>query len=133
MKKSMLENYALAVCFANVICFVVASVITIYNVIEICNPAFTISAYEYNRYKNNDAYWKSESANNCSENKELIRPSEQDLTKQRVEGYQQVLEGERRIALQGLTVTTVLIILNIIFFVIHWHIARRAREANTNT
>ncbi len=47
MKKSILEIYALAVCFAAIVCSAIALGFAIYNVIEIMNPEFTMSAHEY--------------------------------------------------------------------------------------
>jgi hypothetical protein len=133
MKKSILEIYALAVCFATVVCFVVAAGIAIYNTIEIINPEFTLNAHEYSRHQSNDAFWKDCDNNYDTDKKENKRPPGEELTKRRVESYQQALKSERRAAFQSLTKTVIVIILDIIFFVAHWRIARRAREANIVT
>lgn len=130
MKKSILEIYALAVCFATVVCFVVAAGIAIYNAIEIITPEFTLSAHEYNRHQSNDAFWKNCDNSYDNDKKENKRPPEEELTKRRLESYQQVIKSERRAAFQSLTKTAIVIILDIIFFVAHWRIARRARESN---
>ena len=47
MKKSILEIYALAVCFLALVCFVIALGLGVYDLIQIANPGFTINAYEY--------------------------------------------------------------------------------------
>ncbi|MBT9538085.1 MAG: hypothetical protein IVZ94_08130 [Nitrospirae bacterium] len=133
MKKSILEIYALAVCFATVVCFVIVSGIAIYNVIEIISPEFTLSAHEYTRHQSNDAFWKSCNNKYDTEKKEKKRPPDEELTKQRMESYQQALKSENRNAIQSLTKTVIVIILDIIFFIAHWRIARRAREANMVT
>ena len=129
MKKSILEIYALAVCFATTVCFVVALGIALYEVIQITNPEFTLSSYEYNRHQTNDAFWK-----NCdqyeSKEKERKRPTEDELTKLRMDSYRQALQSERRDAFQGLTKAIIVIIIDIVFFLVHWRIARRARETN---
>lgn len=133
MKKSILEIYALAVCFATVVCFVVASGIAIYNIVEITNPEFTLTAHEYTRHQSNDAFWKSCNNEYDTEKKGKKRPSDEELTKQRIESYQQALKSEYRNAIQSLTKTVIVIILDIIFFIVHWQIARRTREANMIT
>ena len=56
MKKSILEMYALAVCFVALVCFVIALGIGVYDLIQIANPVFTINAYEYNRHQSNEAF-----------------------------------------------------------------------------
>jgi hypothetical protein len=130
MKKSILEIYALAVCFATIVCFVVALGVALYDVIQIANPEFTLSSYEYNRHQSNDAFW-----NNCSQydskDKDKKRPPEDELTKRRMEGYRQAVQSERRNAFQGITMASIIILIDIVFFVVHWRIARRARETNT--
>lgn len=132
MKKSILEIYALAVCFATIVCFVVALGIALYDVIQITNPEFTLSSYEYNRHQSNDAFW-----NNCkqydSKEKDKKRPPENELTKRRMESYRQAVQSERRDAFQGITMAIIILLIDIVFFVVHWRIARRARESSTAT
>ena len=133
MKKSILEIYALAVCFATVVCFVIAAGIATYNAIGIINPEFTLDANEYSRHQNNDAFWKNCNNNYDTDKKENKRLPEEELTKRRIESYQQALKSERRTAFQSLTKTAIILILDFIFFVAHWRIARRTREANMLT
>lgn len=135
MKKTILEIYALAVCFASVVSFVIASGIAIYNVIEIAVPQITINSFEYDRHQSNDEYWKSISINEGDRpaKKEMKRPSEQELTKQRIDSYYYALREVKRSAVQSIIKAGIVIFLNIVFFIIHWHIAVRARETSINT
>lgn len=130
MKKSILEIYALAVCFVNIVCLVVALGIAFYNVVQMMDPQFTLSSYDYNRHQNNDAFWRTPDKPYGSETKE-IRPrlSEEELTKQRLESYQQTIKAEYRDAAQSFTKALIVIALDIILFLVHWRIAHRAREA----
>jgi len=96
MKKSILEIYALAVCFAAIVCSAIALGVSIYNVIEIINPEFTLSAHEYNRHQSNDAFWKGWNNVYAPKKKEEERPPEEQLTKLRLESYQQAIKSERR-------------------------------------
>lgn len=132
MKKSILEIYALAVCFATIVCFVIALGISIYDIVRIVNPEFTMSSYEYNRHQSNDAYWKS--SDNCgNDDKKGPRPTDEELTKQRLASYQQSIKSELRDAFQSLTQTVIIFIIAVVVFLVHWRVARRARETNIAT
>ncbi|MEW6715794.1 MAG: hypothetical protein AB1306_12015 [Nitrospirota bacterium] len=133
MKKSLLEIYALAVCFATMVCFVISLGVAMYSVVEIANPEFTMNPYQYNRYQSNDAYWLSKVNDYQNKDKEMKRPSEDELTKERNEGYRLAVISERRGGFQGLTKTAIIILIDAVVFLIHWRIARRAREANATT
>lgn len=133
MKKSLLEIYALAVCFATIVCFVVTLGILIYDLVQIANPEFTMNSHEYNRHQSNEAFWKNYDCRYDSKEKEKPRPPEEELTKQRLESYKQAIKSEQRDAFQSLTQSVIIIVINTIFFLIHWRIARRAWEAAQTT
>ena len=133
MKKSLLEIYALAVCFATIVCFVISLGVALYSVVEIANPEFTMNSYQYNRYQSNDAYWLSRVEDYRNKEKEMQRPSEDELTKQRTEGYRLAVISEKRDGFQGLTKTAIILLINTVVFLIHWRIARRSRETNITT
>jgi hypothetical protein len=134
MKKSLLEIYALAVCFATIVCFVISLGVAIYSVIEIINPEFTMNSHEYKRHQSNDAYWISRIEDwRNKEAKEMQRPSEDELTKQRTEGYRLAVIEEKRDGYQGITKTAIVMLINVVVFFIHWRIAKHARETNIAT
>jgi len=128
LKKTILEIYALAVCFAAIVCFVIVLGIGIYDIIEIIKPEYTLKSYEHERHQSNDAFWEKYS---CYEEK--VRPSEEELTKIRLESYQKKIESERRNAFQSLTRIIIILVINVIVFIIHWRIARHARQTNVIT
>lgn len=134
MKKTILEIYALAVCFITVICFVVCLGVAGYSLIEIVKPDFTMDSYSYNKFQTNDIYWENyNGCNSCSdENKKKPRPSEDELTKQRQEALSRALMSEQRGGAQSLVKTLIIILIDIVTFFIHWLIAKRAR-ANVTT
>jgi len=133
LKKSLLELYALAVCFAAILCFVIAFGVGVYSVIEITNPEFTMNSYEYKRYQSNDAYWLSRVEDYRNKGKEMQRPSEDELTKQRQEGYRLAVIAEKRGGFQVLTKTIIILLIDAVVFLVHWRVARRARETNIAT
>ena len=100
MKKSILEIYALAVCFVALVCFVIMLGIGTYDLIQIANPEFTLNAYEYERHQSNEAFRRSPRVElrgiAPGVSVEPTEPSEEKLTRQREESYQAALRAERR-------------------------------------
>lgn len=126
--KSKLEIYALAICFASMITLVISLSIAGYGVFRIALPDLTINSYSYDMFQTNDAYWKRNSSS-CSKNKEKKeRPTEDELTKQRLAAYEIELKGERRDGFQSLIQCSLFIIISSLVLLIHWRIAKRARE-----
>lgn len=56
MKKSLLELYALVVCFVTVICFSVSLGTGLYDMLQIKNPEFTVDSSSFERHQNNDMF-----------------------------------------------------------------------------
>ncbi|MDR2240704.1 MAG: hypothetical protein LBE33_09700 [Zoogloeaceae bacterium] len=128
MKKTILEIYALAVCFVTVVCFVACLGVASYSVVQIANPNFTMHSYEYNRYQTNDAFWKDCGRYYCSdEEKKRPRPPEAEVTKQREDAFALALASEQRDGYQTLVKTLIVILIDLVVFAAHWVIARRAR------
>ena len=132
MKKTILEIYALAVCFVTVICGVVALGIAAYSLLAIGKPDFTIDTWSYSQHQTNDAYWNACSGG-CAgayrappvAGKE--RPAEEQVTKLREASYTAVLSNEQRNAAQTLTKTLIVLLIDSVFFLLHWQVAKRAR------
>jgi|CXWL01.1.fsa_nt_gi hypothetical protein len=128
MKKTILEIYALAVCFITVTCFVVCLGIAGYSLIEIGKPDFTLSTSAYEEYQTNDAFWKQNDPTRFSEKTEKApRPSEDELTKRRKEAYVRALDSEQREGYQTLIKTLIVMLVDAFAFLAHWIIANRAR------
>ncbi|MDD4962352.1 MAG: hypothetical protein PHI11_00385 [Gallionella sp.] len=130
MKKTILEIYALAVCFVSIICFVVCLGVAGYSLVQIAKPDFTMRSYDFDNYQSNDTYWKmKEGRGSCSkEDKSTIRPSESELTKQRTEAFSLEKASEQRDGEQTLVKTLIVILVDALAFLIHWRIARSARS-----
>jgi len=120
MKRSLVEVYALAVCFVTLVCFVIALGVGIYDLIQIVNPEFTISSYTYDRHQSNEAFldnWP----------KDKPRPQGEELTRLRKESYQAALHSEKRGAIQSITMVFIIILIDVVVYIIHWYVAKRAR------
>ena len=126
MKKSILEIYSLAVCFVTVICAVVTLGIGAYDLLEIGIPEFTLPAYQYERHQSNEAFFRKD----CDNKEEEKSLSEEEQTKRRLASYEVALKTERRDAVQSLIKVFIVLVLNVVVFLGHWRLARRARETN---
>lgn len=131
MKKSLLEFYALAICFVTVVCLIIALGIETYGVIGMTNPEFTLSPWAYTQHQTNDGFWSPQSAaqvqsSACVQVKE--RPDETELTKLRLVSFEVALSNERRENAQSAAKSAIVILIDLIMFFLHWQIARRARQ-----
>ena len=133
MKKSLLEIYALLICFAMIVCFVISLGAAIYSIVEIGKPEFTMNSYTYGSHQTNDAYWLSRVEDYRDRGKEIRRPSEDELTKRRLEAYRLATISEKRDGSQTLVRAMIILLIDIVVFAIHWRIAGRARRMSMAT
>jgi len=124
--KSKLEIYALAVCFAAVVCLVITISLAGYSIIRIVDPGLTMNPYNYNKYQTNDRFWESKQPY-TKDQSSMKRPSEEELTKQRQEALRIELGGERRNGLQSLIGTLMFVVVSALALLLHWRIAKRTR------
>jgi hypothetical protein len=114
MKRSAIQIYALAVCFATLMCLVVSLGIGLYDGVQMAFPGFTLSAWQ--PYESNSQYvlfWPDK--------KDL--PDEQ-ITKLRENAYRDALYGERHAAMQSLVFVSILLLIDIVVYAVHWKLAR---------
>lgn len=123
MKKTILEIYALAVCFFTVACFVITLGIALYDVIKVAAPEFTLKAYQYDQHQSNDAFKRH------IPEKERDSISDEELTKRREESYAQTIRSEQHQGKQSLVQMGIIMFIDIIVFMFHWVLAKRARGA----
>ncbi len=125
MKKTILEIYALAVCFIIIICFAVTLGMAIHDVIQIKYPSFTLNAWQYEKFQSNENFCSNKLVTGVKN--QCPSQNENELTKMREAAYATSLKNEQRNGLQGLVNALIIILINIIIFIPHWIIARRAR------
>lgn len=130
MKKTILEIYALAVCFFTVACLVVVCGMALWNLVEIAAPEFTITNYQFDCHQSDEAYRDCQSGNLKYTRKEspVAFPEGEALTSERLSAYDSVLKAERRSALQSLVKKFIVILVSAAVFFAHWRLARHARE-----
>jgi len=130
MKKTLLEIYALAVCFVTLICFVISLGIGLYDIIEIVNPEFTMASYKFEQHQTNDEFVKSLSKEKEAQIQGL---SEEKITKLRKESYQRAIKSEKREAFQSITRIIIILFINTVVFLIHWFLAKRERVTGSSS
>ena len=129
MKKSIFEIYALAVCFFAVACFTISFGIGAYAVVGILSPETTMNSWQYNKFQTNDAYWGNPTPFRevAAEAKPKERPPEAELTIERVSVYKVAIDSERRESFQTVLKTSIIVVIDILLFSLHWALARRSR------
>ena len=128
MKKSIVEIYALAVCFVVLVCAVIAAGIGAYDLVEIASPEFAPPSYQYERHQSNEAFFQVD----C-EKKSSVNLTEEEKTKQRLASYESAIKAERRDAVQSLIKVMIVLIIDALVFFVHWKLARRSQEAGNAT
>lgn len=123
MKTSPLEIYGLCVCFVAVLAFAIALGTTLYTLIRLFSPFFTLGNWEYSKHLSNDAYWEKESTKN-ELTRERVRPSDEDLTQEREQSFTLSIQAERHSAMQGLVKQGIFLLVDTLLFLVHWLITQ---------
>lgn len=146
MKKTILEIYALAVCFAAIVCATIALGIALWDVVQITAPEFTVNSYTFERYQDNDSFRSSDCAEDpareaakaaaaatgtatatAANSNGKCGYSDAELSAKREQEWAKQLNGERRQGFQSLVRCLIVILLDLLVFSAHWILARRAR------
>jgi hypothetical protein len=125
VKKSLFEIYSLIVCLITIICAVVMFGMAAYDCLRIASPELTISGWEYKKYLSNDNYLE-----HCCKSGDYKGPqlSDEEVTRKRNEGMVIAINEERRSGLQDLIQALIGLVINSAVFLVHWKLAKRARE-----
>jgi hypothetical protein len=117
--RSLIAIYALAVCFATLLCFVVALGIGLYDIVQIGAPRFTLQGDQ--PYQSNEAYLSY-----YPEKKGL--PAE-EIARLREQGLREVARAERRAALQSGVFVLIVVLIDVVVFAVHWRIAKNEQSS----
>lgn len=126
MKKSILEIYALVVCFFTLACFVITLGTAIYDIVQITRPDFTLKKYDYEKYQTNEKFlqfWP----------KDKTIPSDKKVSELRKENFEITLRAESRSGMQDLINAVIIILINSVMFVFHWRLAKKERGYSVHT
>lgn len=117
MPRSLIQVYALTVCFCTLMCGVVALGVAAYDVVRIAAPGFTYST-SYGAWDRNEQFV-------------LVYPDKKDLPPAEIatlrEKYRRdALWAERKSGQQGFVWAFIILTIDAAAYAIHWRLARRA-------
>ncbi|HUY69171.1 MAG TPA: hypothetical protein VMV79_07710 [Alphaproteobacteria bacterium] len=134
MKKSILEIYAMTVCFASMAVFAIYLSAGIYNIVRVAAPSLTLPAVMQRQYLSNDEFCnRGDGVNSCYKDDNSGLLPDADITKMRLADYASALETERRDALSFLIGVAIFLPVSLGIFFIHWRIGKKARLAYRGT
>lgn len=128
MKRTSLEIYSLAVCFIAVVVMVISLGTSLYSIVGISYPEFTINQWQYEQFESNDKFWENHPKHFPPEHegKPAERLSEEKLTKMRTEAYEVALRNEQRGSAQTLVQSLIFFFIAFVVFFIHWKIFKKS-------
>tara|TARA_B100000768_G_C11211800_1_gene346359 strand:- start:142 stop:546 length:405 start_codon:yes stop_codon:yes gene_type:complete len=129
MKRTLLEIYALLVCFVSVVCFSVWLGIGLYSLIGVLSPETTVDSWVYQRHQSNEKFSAvSPMTINPFENQDRIEKQEQlpenTLTKNRLDSYVQALKAEVRSNTQSILRSVIVTVISMLLFLVHWRLLK---------
>ena len=131
IKRTLLELYAFAVCFINVLIGSIAFGIIIYAMISIVVPELTLLGWT-SRYQSNDEFIATRPDTESFSDK-LKNMSKQEITEAREAAYRIALKGEQREGMQDIVRYSIVLLIQVILFIAHWKLAkRRAHRVRTS-
>ena len=116
--RSLIQLYALAVCFATLMCLVVALGLGTYDVVRTISPAFTVQ---------DSMLWRSDE-HFLMYNPDKVGLPQVERAALRENYRQEAIEAERRYAQQRLVFVTIVLAIDIVVYALHWSIAGRSES-----
>jgi len=130
MKRTLLEIYALAVCFFAVACFVIVLGMAAWNGIALSAPGFTLSSYVWGHHQSDQAFRDYLAGQHRhADEKDYVPPEGTALTQARERSLALEIQSERRSAFQGLVRYVIILFIDAALFAVHWRLAGRARQS----
>jgi hypothetical protein len=118
MKKSLIEIYALLVCFASIFFLIVNTATALYGGLRAVQPAMTVNDYAIQRSTSNEAFMQSWP-------KDLPAPAVSEIPALRKALYDQALATEQRGGLNVFISSFAFVIAAGLVFGVHWQLAQR--------
>lgn len=150
MKRSLIEIYALAVCFVTMLAATIAVGIAMWDAVQIAAPEFAISEFAYERHIDNQSFdgqacaeyatdreaaaaAVAEVAGDTSPRRCLQRLTDAEVTARREASWAKELRNEQRNGFQSLVRCLIFVLVVLAVFAVHWRMARRERTAASAT
>jgi hypothetical protein len=118
MKKSLIEIYALLVCFASIFFLLVNTATALYGGLRAVQPAMTVDDYAIQRSASDEAFMQGWP-------KELPAPAASEIPGLRKALYDRALAAEQRGGLHVFISSFAFVIAAGLIFGVHWQLAQR--------
>jgi hypothetical protein len=132
VKKSLLEIYALSVCFVSTFVALVACIVLLNQAAKLVLPDVMMNDFTYKSLISNDAFWENRRGQIVGPKGEppgeAARPDEASLTRQRLRALEEARAEQAHGAVQGMIRWGAALLIAAICFAMHWVMARRPRE-----
>ncbi len=115
MNRSLIQVYALAVCFFSLSCLIVALGIGLYDVVQMAVPDFTLQGYPSWETNEQFVYYHPDKKDLPEVEVTVLRKAELAIA----------VAGERKEALRSAVFVGIIIMIDSVVFAIHWIIAKR--------
>lgn len=117
--RSLIQLYALAVCFTTLMCFMIALGIGLHDLVQIAAPGFTLN--QSGPHQSNDLYLQYYPAK--------VDSADDEVSRLRLQALAEALHAERRGAQQSGLFVLIVLVIDAVVFGLHWRIARGERAA----
>ena len=117
MPRSLIQVYALTVCFCTLMCGVIALGFATYDLIRIAAPGFTM-ATSYGAWDSDEQFLLGHP------DKKELPPAELAIVREKYR--QEALAYERKTGQQGFVWAFIILVIDGAVYAVHWRIARRA-------
>ena len=153
MNSGTIKIYALAVCFASLMCGAIATGFFLFNMVKVVAPEATIDPNTIRYYSSNEAFRNSPfysaragSVPFAIAQGHMIAPpvpiminpantpelSEEEIEILRLKQLNAVLSSHKFRARQGIILQTIIMLISLVLFIAHWKLAKRlTRESST--
>lgn len=124
VKKTILDVYALLVCFFVVIVITISSSILTNSVVGIVKPELTMPNSSDEKHLNNENF----KSRNATLRKDAETLTDEEITARRESAFAQALRKERRKNAQAILHSAIFAFVSSVVLLIHWQIAKKSRE-----
>jgi hypothetical protein len=125
VKKTLVELYALTVCFGAMGFIAVYSALGLYDVVCVVAPKTTLSGYVLWSYETNERFLESWRRNH----KDEPAPDDASVTALRLKERDAEIRSQKQDRTQDLVKALCFIAVNLSVFAIHWRVAKNQRNA----
>ena len=153
MSDGNIKIYALAVCFASLMCGAITTGVFLFNIVKVVAPEATIDPNTISYYSSNEAFRNSPFSsararplpyaigsggviapraaiiNDSTDTPEL---SEEEIENLRVQQRNAMLSNHKFRARQGIIQQTIIILISLLLFIAHWKLAKKLTQ-NSST